>query len=148
VKEHILDIYRNKKLTAKFGIIGGTGFVCNYIVLKIGINAGINHIIAEVIAVIVALQITFILHDKWTYRIDPTIHKYHYSFSKRYRAYIASNSFGSLLTVIFFALFALFLNHFIALACAAVAGLMWNFLMNKAVIWKHKPHPPETNRDS
>lgn len=141
MKEYVYDIYRNKKLTVKFGIIGGVGFVCNFAVLKLGINyAGLNKILAEIVAALVALQVTFFLHDRWTYRIDKTIHKYHLNFSQRYRAYLVSNSFGSLLTVVFFALFSIFLGHFPALALAAVAGLIWNFLINKTIIWHHKPH--------
>ena len=140
MKEHIYDIYRNKKLTMKFGIIGGIGFVCNYAILKVGISAGhLNKIIAEILAAFVALQVTFILHDKWTYRIDKTIHKYHLNIQRRYRAYLMSNSFGSLMTVAFFALFSIFLGHLLALGLAAIVGLIWNFVVNKAVIWHHKP---------
>ena len=141
MKDQLHDIYKNKKLTLKFGIIGGVGFVCNFLVLKLCIDTGgLNKILAEVIAALVALQITFLLHDRWTYRIDETVHKYHLSFGGRYKAYLMSNSFASLLTVVFFALFSIFLGHLPALALAAVVGLVWNFLLNKNVIWHHKPH--------
>ncbi len=141
MREQIYDIYRNKKLTLKFGIIGGVGFVVNFGILKLCISSfGLNKVVAEVIAALVALQVTFLLHDRWTYRIDETVHKYHLSFGQRYKAYLVSNSFASLLTVVFFALFSIFLGHFFALALAAIVGLLWNFLLNKNVIWHHKPH--------
>lgn len=140
MKEQLYDIYRNKRLTAKFGIIGGVGFISNYLILKLCTDMfSLNRITGELLAAAVALQVTFILHDRWTYKIDETQHVYQLSFGKRYRAYVISNSFGSLLTVLLFALFSLFFGHFVALALAACGGLVWNFLVNKAVIWHHKP---------
>jgi putative flippase GtrA len=141
MREHIYDIYRNKKLTAKFIAIGSVGFIFNYGVLKLCYHAfHFNSILSEIIAAAAALQLTFLLHDKWTYRIDRTIHKYHLSLAQRYKAYLFSNSFGSLLTVIFFALFEIFFRHLIALGLAAIAGMIWNFVINKAIIWRHNPH--------
>ncbi len=141
IKYQIHDVYRNKKLTIKFGIIGGVGFVCNYAVLKVGIHVlELNRVLAECLAALVALQITFLLHDRWTYRIDKTVHKYHLSMFERYKAYLISNSFASVLTVIFFAIFSTFLGHLVSLAMAAIVGLVWNFLINKNIIWHHKPH--------
>jgi len=143
MRDHVYDIYRNKKLTSKFVIIGGLGFICNYTVLKLTIRGWhLNRVLAEVVAALVALQITFILHDRWTYRIDKSIHEYHLSPGKRYRSYLLSNSFGSLMTVIAFAIFSIFIGHFLALALAAVVGLVWNFVINKSIIWHHKPHEP------
>ncbi|MEK7599578.1 MAG: GtrA family protein [Patescibacteria group bacterium] len=141
MKEYIYEIYRDKNLTIKFGIIGAIGFVCNFMVLKTATDQlDLNKILAELIAAAIALHVTFLLHDKWTYRINKTVHKYHLKFSQRYRAYLLSNSFASLLTVIFFAIFSTFLSHLPALALAALAGLTWNFFVNKKIIWHHKPH--------
>ena len=144
MKDYIYDIYKDKKITIKFAIIGGVGFISNFIILKVCVNYfGLSNILAETIAALVALQITFLLHDKWTYRIDKRVHKYHLGFIQRYRLYLVSNSFASLLTVAFFALFSTFLSHLPALALAAIVGLTWNFLVNKKVIWHHKPHESE-----
>lgn len=138
--EKAQQLYKEKNIAIKFGIIGGVGFVTNYAVLKLGIGQGLNKIVAEILAALLALQVTFIFHDKWTYKIDKTKHNYNLPFSKRYRIYLISNSFGSLMVVVFFALFTLFLGHFFALALAAVAGLIWNYVINKTVIWHHQPH--------
>ena len=139
MKEHLYDAYRNKKQTGKFVVIGSIGFVCNYLVLKLGTSTlGLDRVLAEVLAVAIALQVTFVLHDRWTYSIDKSVHKYHLSQWGRYRAYLFSNSFGSLLTIGLFSLFSFFLNHFLSLAFASGISLVWNFLMNKAVIWHHK----------
>ncbi len=141
MKEYVYNIFMDNKLTIKFGIIGGVGFVSNYLVLKGGVAIwGLDRITAELLAALVALQVTFILHDRWTYRIDMNTHKYHLNFMKRYRVYLVSNSFASLLTVAFFGLFSIFLSHLPALALAAVVGLVWNYLFNKKIIWDHKPH--------
>jgi putative flippase GtrA len=141
LKDHIYDIYRDKKLTAKFGIIGGIGFICNYSVLKFATGVwSFNRIIAEILGALVALQVTFLLHDRWTYRIDKAVHKYHLTTVKRYRMYLFSNSFGALLTVVLFSIFSIFAGHLLALAMAALIGLLWNFLANKGFVWSHKPH--------
>jgi putative flippase GtrA len=141
MREQLRNLYQAHKVTVKFGIIGGVGFVSNYLVLKGCIVVlGANRIVAELIAALMALQVTFVLHDRWTYQIDHTVHAYHMTIGKRYRTYLVSNSFASLLTVAFFGLFSTFLDHLPALALAAVAGLTWNYLVNKKVIWGHKPH--------
>jgi putative flippase GtrA len=141
IYNQIYDIYRDRKVTAKFIVIGSIGFICNYSVLKLGTAVlDLNRIVAEILAVAVALQVTFILHDRWTYRIDETIHKYHLNFPQRYRMYIMSNSFSSLLIVVTFAIASIFLGHLISLALASMVGLTWNFLVNKNIIWHHKAH--------
>lgn len=144
MREALISSYKQLAVTVKFGIIGGIGFATNYLVLKGCIAAfGVNRVIAELLAALVALQVTFVLHDRWTYRIDRSTHKYHMSIWKRYRTYLVSNSFASLLTVVFFGLFSMFHEHLPALGLAAVAGLTWNYLINKRVIWGHKPHGSE-----
>ncbi|MEJ0072825.1 MAG: GtrA family protein [Candidatus Saccharibacteria bacterium] len=48
--------------------VGVLGFLCNYLVLKICVTIGLNSLVSEIIAAAMALQVTFIAHDKWTYR--------------------------------------------------------------------------------
>lgn len=139
MKNKFRKIYSNRKLTAKFLAIGCIGFASNYAVLSLSTSVlHLNKIVAELIAAAVALQVTFLLHDRWTYRIDKNTHTYHLGLGGRYWLYIVSNSFGSLLTVGFFAVFSGFLAHFPALVLGAIAGLVWNFLMNKTVIWRNR----------
>lgn len=138
MKDHIYSIYAERKMTAKFGIIGGVGFVCNYIILSACTSFGLNKVVSELIAAAVALQVTFLLHDKWTYRIDQNVHTYNLSLGKRYRAYVFSNSFATVLTAACFSIFSNFLNYFPALVLGAIVGLAWNFVANKKVIWHHR----------
>lgn len=131
------SLYRHlaaQKTNLKFLAVGVIGFVCNYLVLKICTSIGWHIFLSEVVAAIVALQITFIAHDRWTYR---KTQEYKVSPMRRYRIYVMSNSFASLLVVIFFTLFSIWLTHFPALALSAIAGLLWNYMANKILIWRH-----------
>lgn len=75
----------------------------------------------------------------WTYKINRKTHAYNFSLLKRYRAYFISNSFSSFLTIVSFSLFSIALTHLPALVLGSFIGLLWNFVMNKKVIWHHKP---------
>ena len=130
-------LYRHlmtQKTNLKFLAVGVIGFVCNYIVLKICTSIGWSTLFSEIAAAIIALQVTFIAHDRWTYKQNQ---EYKASPIRRYRTYVVSNSFASLLVVVFFALFSIWLTHLPALALSAIVGLVWNYLANKILIWKH-----------
>ena len=144
--QRLIALHKQHVVTEKFLTIGGVGFICNYATLWVANSyLGLNKVLAELCAAVVALQVTFLLHDRWTYR---SAHGYNLGLGARYRLYIVSNTFASLLTVVFFALFSIFLVHLPALALAALVGLAWNFLLNKGVIWRHAartaPVPPKT----
>jgi len=123
----------------RFIIVGGTGFIINYIILVLLSQfAGVQHVIAETIAAFIALQVTFILHDRWTYQIHTPPGTAKLSFSKRYASYFFSNAFGSLMTVVAFSFLYSYLPRFISLLLAALIGVAWNYFMNKYIIWCSK----------
>ena len=129
-----------RKQDIKFLVIGGIGFVVNFAVLQLmSVGLDLNRVISEIIAVVVALHVTFICHNSWTYKINRKTHAYNFSLLKRYRAYFISNSFSSFLTIVSFSLFSIILTHLPALVLGSFIGLLWNFVMNKKVIWHHKP---------
>lgn len=131
------SLYRRlaaQKTNLKFLAVGVIGFVCNYLILKLCMSIGWHILLSEVVAAIVALHVTFIAHDKWTYR---GAQAYKVPLMKRYQIYIVSNSFASLLVVVFFALFSIWLTNFPALALSATVGLLWNYMANKILIWRH-----------
>jgi putative flippase GtrA len=131
----MIDIFeRYSKQTLKFLLVGGLGFIFNFIILKISIYFGVNIVLSEIIATLFALQLTFLLHDNWTYKLHKK-KSHHYNNSIRYIGFITSNSIGSILTII---LFSIYLSHFIALALAAMISMAWSFFMNKMLIWKNK----------
>lgn len=136
------------KLVSRFVCVGGVGFLCNYFVLRFSTDVFFLHKIqGEIIAAIIALQVTFFMHDNWTYELhkDTESFRYKMSFSKRYGSYIASNSFGSIMTVGLFGFFSTFFSSFIALGSAAVLAMIWNFIINKFFIWRHRPLPMSDN---
>jgi putative flippase GtrA len=128
---------KHKLMVSKFILVGTIGFICNYLALKIFTHFHINSIVSEIIAAAIALQITFLLHDNWTYRINKEKNHLH-NLRTRYLSYLTSNSVGSIMTVLLFSVFSLVINHFEALLCAASLSMVWNFLMNKTMIWRQK----------
>lgn len=130
-------IKTHKAMTIRFLIVGTVGFVVNYAVLKAVLMLNVHSTFAEIVAVIVALQVTFLLHDSWTYKLKLE-ETHRYKLMTRYFSYLSSNALSSALIVILFSLFALFLNHFYALLGAAFFGMIWNYIINKTVVWRHK----------
>lgn len=124
--------------TYRFLVVGGTGFIFNSVILLFCTRIlSINKIVAECLGMLFSLQLTFILHDRWTYTGKKRVNKnYLWSLKRRYFVYLASNSFGSILTVSLFALLTLFLQSLLALILASAISMVWNYLMNKTIIWK------------
>ncbi len=131
-------IKKHRVLVTRFVIVGSIGFICNFAVLKTLTYLEVNSVIAEVIAVLIALQITFLLHDNWTYKLHISKIKHKYKLSTRYFGYLTSNSIGALITVVLFSIFSIFLEHFYALVLASMFSMVWNFIMNKLLVWRHK----------
>ena len=124
------------RLKLRFLTVGLIGFFVNYIVLSISIALGLHQVPGEVVAAIVALQVTFVCHDQWTY-LDKSS-PLRRNITKRYAMYIASNSFGSVMTVVIFSFITQFISfHLVSLGLAAVAAMIWNYVINKVYIWQH-----------
>ena len=137
------SLYKERVVASRYALIGSVGFIANYTALMLLTKYGLNRVIAEVLAVAFALQVTFIFHDKWTYKHKTLSYKR--SLFSRYRTYLVSNSLGAIITVIFFALFSIVFNHLISLALASLVGLFWNYVLNKFVVWKHITESADKN---
>lgn len=128
-------------LTIKFLIVGSVGFVANYFVLFILTNQlGVNKVVGEILGVAFALQVTFLLHDHWTYRQARSGEEEHLRvpLSARYALYLASNAFSSVSTIAMFSVLIRFISaDVVALGVSAVLQTIWNYVFNRAVIWKH-----------
>jgi putative flippase GtrA len=136
--------FKGDALTQKirFVAVGFFGFVMNYSILSIAVSLNMHQVSGEILAAIVALQATFFLHDKWTYldKATPLSLPLH----SRYALYITSNSFGSIMTVLIFSVVAQFIPiHLISLGMAAFAAMVWNYVVNKVVIWRHAAQQTE-----
>ncbi len=123
----------------RFLIVGAVGFFTNYLIL-VGLFHvfDINHVIAELVAAVLALQVTFVLHDRWTYNLHVPKGTARLSLPARYISYVASNAFGSLMTVVAFGFLYNHMSRLPALLISALTGLVWNYLMNTYVIWRQK----------
>jgi len=134
------QLFGEKSTTfGRFLLVGVVGFFVNYglLVILTQFNT-LNHITAEIIAAIVALHVTFALHDRWTYRVHTPKGTEAMSLSARYISYLASNSLGSLMTVVGFSFLYNFLTRVTALMGGAIVGMAWNYAMNTYVIWRSK----------
>lgn len=122
----------------RFLIVGVGAFLFNYALLYTFSGVfRLEKILGEVLAMIVSLQLTFIAHDKWTYPSSSS-KQYSHTLLSRYIGYLASNSFGSIITIGLFALFSTLTGNFTALAVSALIAMVWNFCMNRFVIWRWK----------
>lgn len=124
-------------LLLQFSLVGASGFCVNFFILNAAQTfLHTSKALSEVFAALIALQLTFILHDQWTYSQHHTS-KYKLSFAKRYFSYLLTNSFGSIATVIMFWLLSHIINSsFIALSISAAVAMVWNFIINKVFIWQ------------
>jgi glycosyltransferase involved in cell wall biosynthesis len=134
------QIFKEKSTTAgRFLLVGLVGFVVNYVILVALTQFNtLGHIIAEIIAAIVALHVTFTLHDRWTYKIHTPPGMEAMNSWSRYISYVASNSFGSLMTVVAFGFLYQYFTRAAALILGAVIGMAWNYMMNTYFIWRSK----------
>ena len=119
----------------RFCIVGGTGFVINFIILTLlhkVIDAPI--FIAQLIGAEVALFSNFMLHHHWTYKA----HKVQKTMTKLLIQFHASTwpaILGSALMVSGAEKYLHF-SDLIALGTSSVIALLWNFFWSKYVIWR------------
>jgi putative flippase GtrA len=128
----------------RFCIVGGTGFVINFIILIV-LNK-LLHVpifIAQLIGAEIALFSNFMLHHHWTYKghkVPKTIPKLLMQFHVSTWPAIL----GSALMVTAFERLLHFSN-LLALATSSAIALSWNFGWSKYVIWR-KVTPGEVER--
>ena len=119
----------------RFCIVGGTGFVLNFIVLLLLNKAlGMPIFIAQLIGAEIALFSNFTLHDNWTYK--------HHKVQKNKKHLIVQFHMttwpailGSALMVTGFEKMLNF-NNLAALAASSGIALLWNFSWSKYVVWR------------
>jgi putative flippase GtrA len=120
----------------RFCIVGGTGFVINFVILIIlrrGFNVDV--FIAQLIGAEIALFSNFMMHHHWTYKA----HKVNKSIPTlliQFHATTWPAIIGSALMVtggekIFH------LSNLFALVVSSVIALLWNFGWSKYVVWRN-----------
>ena len=119
----------------RFTIVGGTGFIINFVILLL-LNKvlGLYIFVAQLIGAEIALFSNFMLHDNWTY-------KHHKVKKNKRRLLIQFHAttwpaiLGSALMVTGLEKLLKF-NSLDALAVSSIVSLMWNFFWSKYVVWR------------
>ena len=119
----------------RFCIVGGMGFVINFIILVTLRNIfGFPVFLAQLIGAEIALFSNFMLHHHWTYKA----HK----VDKSLKQLIIQFHISSWPAIIGSALMVtgaekyLHLNDALSLILSSAIALMWNFFWSKFIIWK------------
>lgn len=119
---------------ARFGVVGGCGFIVNYIALAILYsNLKMPIVPAQLIGAEAALLTTFIGNNAWAFRDH-----HHIPVRKKLVRYHGTSWAGIAITsttVIVLVHFAK-LHYGIALAISASIGMVWNYTWNHKVIFK------------
>jgi dolichol-phosphate mannosyltransferase len=119
----------------RFCIVGGTGFVINFIILVTLTKAFHVHVFAaQSIGAEIALFSNFMLHHNWTYK--------HHKVEKRKHHLLVQFHLTSWPAILGSASMVtacekfLHFNNLSALAVSSVVALVWNFLWSKYIIWR------------
>jgi putative flippase GtrA len=120
---------------ARFLAVGFAGFVLNVIILWVlHSHLGMNLTLAEIVGAVAAIQLSFVLHNNWTYR---TFHQQ--AVLPRLITFNIVASFGAALNlvILLWLVDAYQMQYLWALAIGGAVSLIWNFLLNRLVIWRH-----------
>ena len=119
----------------RFCIVGGTGFVINFVLLTLLHNKlKINVFIAQFLGSEIALFSNFILHNHWTY-INHKVSKSILSLIIQFHATSWIAILGSTIMVGLSEKF-LHLDDLSSLIISSIIVLGWNFFWTKYIIWK------------
>jgi dolichol-phosphate mannosyltransferase len=119
----------------RFCIVGGTGFIINFIILTAltrWLNAPIY--VAQFIGAEIALFSNFMLHHHWTYK-GHGVEKSILTLIVQFHATSWPAIVGSTLMVTAFERLLHF-DNLLALAVSSVIALLWNFGWTRYVIWR------------
>ncbi len=128
----------------RFCIVGGTGFVINFILLALLHRGfGVPIFIAQLIGAEVALFSNFLLHHHWTYKANK-VQKSMKVLLLQFHATTWPAIIGSALMVTAGEKWW-HLSNLAALALSSLIALLWNFVWSKYIIWR-KVTPAEIER--
>jgi len=119
----------------RFCIVGGLGFVINFVLLVALTKLfGLSIVVAQLIGAEVALGTNFILHHNWTYKahnVNKTLKNLIVQFHvTTWPAILGSTAMVSLGIDVFH------ISKFVALLISSSVSLIWNFGWSKFVIWR------------
>jgi putative flippase GtrA len=119
----------------RFCIVGGVGFVINFIILITLTKLFHSPIfLAQLIGSEIALFSNFLLHNSWTYRANKVkksmttlLVQFH---ATTWPAILGSTAMVSLGVEVFH------MSKLVALIISSVIALLWNFVWSKYVVWR------------
>ena len=127
----------------RFCIVGGTGFVINFILLTLLHKIfNLPIFVAQLISAEIALFCNFILHHHWTYKT----HKVNKTFTSLIIQFHATSWPAILGSSAMVSLNEKYLKfgNLSALALSSLVALFWNFLWSKFIVWRDvKPNDVE-----
>jgi putative flippase GtrA len=116
---------------ALFTLVGGAGFVVDAGVLLLLTHAvGLDIYVARLLSWLAAATFTWWLNRTLTFRDRAT------GLPRQWLMFLAANSAGGLINIgVSTALIASHLTPVAAVACGALAGLLWNFLASRRFVF-------------
>ncbi len=117
----------------RFLVVGGLGFSINFVALwALHGHWHMNLVPAQLIASELAVLSNFTLHHNWTYRDYSSGRLWH-----RLAKFHATAWTGALIgsVVLWLGVGLLGLHYLIALALGAGVAMIWNYCLNKYVVW-------------
>lgn len=118
----------------RFVVVGGFGFIVNYVVLTILISGlGLPTLAAQIISTEIALLATFIGNNYWAFKGHEHIPVFH-----KLVKFHMSAGIGLVINVSAQALLVSYghIHYGIALVGGTLAGLVWNYTLNKKFVFK------------
>ena len=128
-----IDVAKNS--IGKFVLVGGLGFIVNFVILSVLYRVFSLPILpSQLVAAEIAILSNFYFHNTWTYK-DAVRD----SIVKRVLEFHITSWLGSAMTtVILVVLVDRGFNYIFALVIGAVVALIWNFCWTRFVIWRPK----------
>jgi dolichol-phosphate mannosyltransferase len=132
----------------KFGLVGATGTIIDFLFYKIFINYyGLPPATAKALSTSIAIVNNFVLNDIWTFRGRKNSDNYF----RKFGTFVAVSSIGlGIAVLIVKVLHEIFGDGFVWIGERHIAYnnfyffatippvMLWNFLVNHYVTWRHK----------
>lgn len=115
----------------RFCLVGGVGFIVDFLVLQALIIFGFTPQFARIYSILLALQVTFVLHRQFTFRVQ-------HSWWRAWIKFMASNALGALVNYACFVFALNFVSHTPAMLIATVIALFFNYWANKRYVFRPK----------
>jgi putative flippase GtrA len=121
----------------RFIFVGGLGFVVNYLMLALVydfLSAPI--LLAQIVAAETALLATFVGNNFWAFRGH-----HHIPIKEKILKFHATAGIGLVINSSFVVVLVKYAHFYygLALVVGSLAALIWNYTMNKKVIFKTQP---------